>query len=41
MFWKNLKNLKNDVLTSKWPKNEVFGPLKKIESKDLAENGLE
>ena len=28
------------VLGPKWPKNEVLGFLKKIESKDLAENGL-
>jgi len=30
----------NEVLDPKWPKNEVFGLLKKIESLDLAENGL-
>ena len=29
-----------EVLGLKWPKNEVFGLLKKIESLDLAENGL-
>ena len=30
----------SEVLGPKWPKNEVFGLLKKIESLDLAENGL-